>query len=95
MKNLNIKNNESIGIENILSNAMIVLQCDICNKNNSIKIQFEAYPKILIIALEQKANCNIKFNYSEQIVIDSNKYEMISIITKNDKDPYVVTYCKS
>ena len=93
--NLYIKDNESVDIETILSNAEIVLYCDKCNKNNITKIKFETYPKILIIALGQKVNCNIKFKYSEQIVIDSSKYEMISIITKNDNDPYVVTYCKS
>ena len=93
--NLYIKDNESVDIETILSNADIVLYCDKCNKNNITKIKFETYPKILIIALGQKVNCNIKFKYSEQINIDSNKYKMISIITKNDNDPYVVTYCKS
>ena len=104
--NLDIKKIESVDIETILSQARIDLQCDHCKKKKLSNIKFKTYPKILIIAFQQKKNYNIKFNYTEQIDIDNNKsfleygndnskYEMISIITKNDNDANVVTYCKS
>ena len=105
LDNLNIKKNESIDIETILSQAKIHLQCDYCQKNKLSYIQFKTYPNILIIALQPKKNYNIKFNYTEQIDIDNksflgfsndnSKYEMISIITKNDNDENVATYCRS
>ena len=106
LDNLNIKKNESIDIETILSQAKIHLQCDYCKKKKLSNIQFKTYPKILIIAFQTKKNYNIKFNYTQQIDIDNksflgfsndnSKYEMISIITKNDNDENVATtYCKS
>ena len=98
-----IKNNESIDIETLLSQRKIKLKCDFCKKTSSSNIKFKTFPKILIIVLD--TTINYTFNYIEHIDIDFNKsflnfsnhnskYELISIITKNDNDEKIETYCK-
>ena len=85
-------------MENLINEFKIDLFCNTCKETIQSKIQFESFPKILIIAVD-KQKFNIKFKYEEQITIkDINqkegKYELISVIQNFLKEG-IMSFLKS
>ena len=94
--------NQVINFETLLSQAIIKIKCNKCQKSKKTKILFKSLPKILIIYIKQKIDNNIIFKYNMEIDLKNNclknknntRFELISMI-KIGHDRQIKTYCKS